>query len=153
MYLVRIVINVILLIIANAVLRVDGQSKTKDFDSSNDLSIPAPDPFDQDSAVPPDYKVAALDPSNLDSTIHSDYNVVSGDSLKPMNLDLSSGTGDLSNCPANLGKREDSDFTLGNYSSPKTPVISGLSAEKTQPKPTKPVLLLRHKATAKRPSS
>lgn len=116
---VRVLINVMLKsIIANAVLRVYGQSTTDNSDPSNNnnnniASIPALDQLNQDSTFLPGYNVAPNDTPNKE-------NSGTGDSPNPLNLDILSGTGDpmsisdSSNCAGNLGKREDSDLTLGN---------------------------------------
>lgn len=117
MRLVRLLINVTLFITAKVVLRVDGQGTTEDSDPSNDLSIPALDPFNQDPTVLPVYSVAALDSSNQDSTVHPE-NFATGDSPNPLYPDLSSSTANSRTCADNLGKREDTGFTLGN--SPNT---------------------------------
>lgn len=137
MRLLCVLINVMFSIIANG---VDGQSMTENSDTSNNLLVAAPEPFNQGSPFRSGYNVAALDPSNQDLAIHSDHNSaldnengVSGDSLSPDALSGMSDSislSDSSNCVGNLGKRQDSGFTLGNYSFPKTPIFCGQITKK-----------------------
>lgn len=105
---VQILINITLCIIANALLGVDGQS-TPENSGSDNLGVPAFDPFNQDSTLHSNYDVA------LNHVTPDEENVGSVDSLNHPNSDISSGSGSLSNCASNLDRRDDSGLTLGKY--------------------------------------
>lgn len=106
---IRILLNVTRFIIANALLAVDDQSSTENSASDN-LGVPALDPFNQDSTLYSNYDVA------LNNVAPDEENAGSVDSLNHPNPDISSGSGSSSNCASNLNRREDSGLTSGKYS-------------------------------------
>lgn len=105
---VRILINAMLFVIAHAISKLDDQSTTEDSSDNFSLDLFNSDSITTSDHVDPDYNFA---PSKM--------NVGSSDILDP---DKSSGTenslsmSDSSKCAVNLGKREDSIFSVGNYS-------------------------------------
>lgn len=149
----RISINVILFIIANVVSEADDEDTTVN-PGSDIFGTAALDLSNEGSTFHPDYDVA-LDNVALGNGA-SDINAPPGkedlgsvESLNPLNPlipDTSSGAGgsiavsDSNNCAGNLGKREDSDGTLGHYSSlPRTLFSLDSSTEMSPLKSVKPV--------------
>lgn len=144
----HILISVMLFIITNAVLEVDDESTSENSGSDN-FGIASMDSFNKDLTLHPDYTFApdnfVLNSVASDTIAPDEENVMSVNSLNPLQSDFSGGTGgsvaisDSSNCASNLGKRQDSDDTLGNYSFPKRPYFSGFITKSSLPKSVKPV--------------
>lgn len=142
----RILINFTLFFIANAASRVDDLQSTGEASGRDSLMAVALDPIQNSNFLPLDYTVAPNDVASLDEENvgsddfpNLDFSTLTGDSI-------SIATSDSNHCAGNLGRRQDSGFTLGN-NIPPTPLTTAvffasleLITEMIQPKPVQPVL-------------